>query len=216
MDEATRDELTAYVRDLYAPEDDLLREIGEEIRRQNMPQISIEPEEGQMLQFLMATVGVKKAVEIGTLAGYSGLWLARALPSDGLLYTLDVNPQHAEVARGFFDRAGLDGRVKQLIGDASDLLADLVAEGPFDLFFIDASKKDYPAQLEWGLANVRPGGLILAHNAFWGGSLIDPQYQADPGAQGLHAYHQTVATDDRLTSTVIPVGDGIIASVVRS
>jgi caffeoyl-CoA O-methyltransferase len=214
LDESTREALNTYVRDLYAPEDALLREIREETRRENLPQISIRPEEGRMLQFLVAAVGAKKAVEVGTLAGYSGVWLARALPPDGLLYTLDISPKHAEVARQSFDKAGLDGRVQQRLGEAMESLADLSAEGPFDVLFIDAEKEDYPAYLEWGLSNVRPGGLILAHNAFWSGRLVDPAYQDHPGAQGLRAYHRTVAEDERLEGTVIPVGDGIIASLV--
>ena len=215
MDETTREALTAYVRKLYAPEDPLLQEIQAETRRQNMPVISIRPEEGRMLQFLAAAIGARKVVEVGTLAGYSGVWLARALPPEGKLYTLDIESKYAEVARKFFAKAGLDGRVEQRIGDAHELLDELSDEGPFDLLFIDAEKEGYAAYLAWGLANVRPGGLILAHNAFWSGRVVEAEYDDHDATLSLRAYNRAIAEHERLVSTIIPVGDGIAAAVVR-
>ena len=215
MDEATREALTAYVRILFAPEDALLREIKAETERQDIPLMNIRPEEGRMLQFLAAAIGAKKIVEVGTLAGYSGVWLGRTLPPDGKLYTLDINEKRAGVARKFFEEASLGERVEQRVGDAHEALKALSGEGPFDLMFIDAEKEGYPVYLEWGLANVRPGGLILAHNAFWHGRVIDPDYDDHAGAQGLRAYNRAIAEDERLLSTIIPVGDGIAATVVR-
>ena len=216
LDLPTIESLNTYVRDLYATEDELLEEIREETKRQDMPVINIRPEEGRMLQLLIATIGAKKIVELGTLAGYSGLWLARALPPDGILYTLDINPKHAEVAGKFFARANLSDRIEQLVGNGHEVLLDLSAKGPFDMLFIDAEKSGYPAYLEWGLTNVRSGGLILAHNAFSNGRVTDPQYDTDENILGLREYNRTVAAHHKLVSTIIPVGDGITASVVRS
>jgi caffeoyl-CoA O-methyltransferase len=213
MDEATHEALNDYVRDLYAPEDEALVYARVEAAERGMPPIHIGPDEGRMLQVLLAAVGAKRVAEIGTLAGYSGTWIARALPADGRLYTLDSDPDHSAMARTTFDRAGLDGRVVTRVGKAPAALDDLAAEGPFDAVFIDANKDGYPAYLRWAVANVRIGGIIMAHNAFMRGRIVGPELQTDASVQAMDAFNHALADDPRVLGTIIPIGDGIAAAV---
>ena len=164
-DKAARD---AYVSELFAQEDEVLAWIQAETRRHNMPQISLSAQEGRLLQWLAQVVGASRIVEIGTLAGYSGTWLARALPEDGMLYTLEVSSLHARVARASFARGGLTARVQLLEGPALESLQTVSAQAPFDLIFIDADKEGYPQYLAWALEYLRVGGVIASHNAFPG------------------------------------------------
>jgi caffeoyl-CoA O-methyltransferase len=208
---AIQEGLVRYVRQWFAPEDDVLRHIRQNTKASGLPEIQIRPEEGQILGFLARLTQATRIVEIGTLAGYSGTWLARALDDGGKLFTLEFNPAHARVAREHFQFAGLAQRVEVIEGDAHQNLKRL--DGPFDMVFIDAEKKDYPTYFDWALEHVRRGGLITAHNAFRGGRLLEPD--PDEGTQGLHIFLERVATDPRVTSTIIPVGDGIAASIVK-
>ncbi len=206
-------ELVQYVRQWFAPEDDVLQTVRRRTQELDLPEIQIRPEEGQMLQFLAATIGARRILEIGTLAGYSGIWLARALPEGGKLTTLELDPKHAQVAREHFVMARVADRVNLLEGDALDSLARLTNEEPFDMVFIDADKSGYPAYLAWSVEHVRPGGLITAHNAFRQGALIDEH--PDEKAAPTRVMLETMARDARLVSTIVPVGDGIAAAVVK-
>lgn len=210
MDEATREAIDQYISQLFAPEDDALRHIQAEANRNNMPEISIQPFEGRLLQFLAQMVNARRIVEIGTLAGYSGAWLARALPSDGKLITLDVSEKHANVARGNFARAGLSDKIDLRQGDARNLLKKLSAEAPFDMVFIDADKDSYPFYLEWAIENVRQGGLIAAHNALRHGKIIAPDNDLDTA---MVEYNKRIAEDSRLSSFILAVGDGMAVSI---
>jgi caffeoyl-CoA O-methyltransferase len=210
---STAEALTQYVRALYAPEDDLLRAVRAEIAARGMPPIHIRPEEGQMLRFLLAAVGARRVIEIGTLAGYSGLWMARALPEDGLLITLEREPERAAVARAFFEQAGLSARVEVRLGSARDILSGLAAQGPFDAVFIDADKDRYPEYLDWSVENIRPGGLIMAHNAFLRGAVVGLSERAPRHIEAIQAFNRRLADDPRLLGTIIPVGDGIAAAI---
>lgn len=213
MDEQTRAGLDDYVANLYARPDAALEAIQEEAARQALPQISLQPHEGRLLQLLARAVSARRIVEIGTLAGYSGTWLARALPDDGRLYTLELNPKHAAVARANFERAGVGGRVEVLEGDALALLDGLRARGPFDLVFIDADKERYPQYLEWAVDNLRAGGLVTAHNAFRHGGVLDPATEAD---HATHAFNRALAEHPRLLATIIGVGDGMAVGIKLS
>lgn len=209
MDQQT-DTLNQYVTELFATEDDVLQFIQEETRRNDMPQINLSPDEGRLLQFLAQAVGARKAVEIGTLAGYSGTWLARALPDDGKLYTLEASSKHAQVARASFERAGLNGKVELLEGAALDNLNRIEQHGPFDFIFIDADKGTYPQYLAWALENLRVGGMVTAHNAFAGGRVVR---EGDDYAREMHTFNQLMAREPRLSSTIIAVGDGMAAGI---
>ncbi len=199
-----------YVTDLFAAEDDVLTTIQAETRRNDMPQISLAPQEGRLLQFLVKVTQAQKVVEIGTLAGYSGTWLARALPVTGKLYTLEASSKHAAVARASFERAGLSQQVELLEGPGLQSLAKLTGSGPFDLVFIDADKGSYPQYLDWAVENLRIGGIVTAHNAFRGGRVMDPQSDDD---RIMHEFNQALAANKRLYSTIFAIGDGMAAGI---
>lgn len=203
-----------YFAELFAPHDAVLQYIYANIPRRGLPAITIQPEEGRFLQFLARACGARLAVEIGTLGGYSGTWLARGLLPGGRLITLEKEPHHAEVAREHFALAGLSERVEVRLGDAHELLPALAAEGPFDFCFIDAEKRGYDAYLDWALANVRPGGVIAAHNAFRQGAVIDPQNE-EPDTLAIRAFIRRWAAEPRLLSTIYPAGDGTLIGIVN-
>jgi len=204
--------LTQYIRQTFAPEDQALLTVRQNIVTHGLPEIEIRPEEGRILQFLAALIGARRVLEIGTLAGYSAIWLARALPDGGQLITLELDPRHAQIAREHFKLAGVADRVEVIEGEAHRSLARLAKCQPFDMVFIDADKEGYPDYLEWALDHVRPGGLITAHNAFRGGQLVDSR--PDDGTRAMRAMLETIAANNRLSGTIIPVGDGIAAAVV--
>jgi caffeoyl-CoA O-methyltransferase len=212
MDETIREAIDQYISQLFAPEDDALRHIQAEANRNNMPEISIQPFEGRLLQFLAQMVNAKKIVEIGTLAGYSAAWLARSLPADGKLITLDVSEKHANVAKANLANAKLSDKVEVRQGDARELLKKLSAEAPFDLVFIDADKDSYPFYLDWAIENVRQGGLIAAHNALRHGKIVAPDNDLD---RAMVEYNKRIAEDSRLSSFILAVGDGMAVSIKK-
>ena len=145
------------------------------------PQISLEPNEAKLLQLLVRLCGAKRVVEVGALAGYSGICIARALPADGKLITIEVSSLHAKVARAHFAHAGLADKATVLHGAGVDVLPKLASAGPFDLMFIDADKGNYHNYLDWAADNLRVGGAVVADNAFWQDYIFDP---ADPKTTG--------------------------------
>ncbi len=201
-----------YITQLFVREDDALRTTQAEADRNGLPQISLAPHEGRLLQFLALAVGAKKIVEIGTLAGYSGTWLARALPAGGKLFTLEKSSKHAEVARASFERAGVATKVELLEGDALDSLKKIEAHGPFDLVFIDADKGGYPNYLAWAVANLRSGGIVAAHNAFRGGAVLAPKNDDD---RGMDSFNRALAEHPQLESTILAIGDGMAVGIKK-
>ena len=206
------DQISQYISALFAVEDAALTMAREESPKRGLPSISIKPEEGRFLQFLVHACGAQKAVEIGTLGGYSGTWIARGLLPGGKLYTLDKENKHAQVAQEHFDAAGLGESVEIIIGDAEKSLIELSSQGPFDFVFIDADKPGYPAYFNWALENTRLGGIIAAHNAFRKGSVIGLG-EDDDNTELMRQFNQLVADNERLVSTIYPAGDGTIISV---
>lgn len=204
--------LNDYVSQLFVHEDEALRTTQTEADHNGLPQISLAPHEGRLLQFLALAVGATKAVEIGTLAGYSGTWLARALPAGGKLYTLEKSSKHAQVARASFERAGVADKVELLEGDALDSLKRIEAHGPFDIVFIDADKGGYPSYLAWAVKNLRVGGMVAAHNAFRGGGVITPQNDDD---RGMDAFNRSLAEHPHLESTILAIGDGMAVAIKK-
>jgi len=210
--------LSGYVRRLFAGEDEVLEELRYEISRQGLPEIYISAEVGRLLQVLLAAIGARRVLEVGTLGGYSALWMARALPADGHLLTLEIDPDRAAFARSFVSRAGLDSVVEVRVGEARAALDELVddlaagAAEPFDAIFIDADKESYTAYLDAALELVRPGGLILADNAFRDGRVLDDD--PDDATRGVMEYNERAASHERLATTIIPIRDGLVVSVV--
>jgi predicted O-methyltransferase YrrM len=206
------DQISQYISTLFAGEDTALQQAREESSKRGLPSINIKPEEGRFLQFLVRASGARKAVEIGTLGGYSGIWIARGLLRGGVLYTLDKEPKHAEVARDHFAAAGLSEVIEVLVGDAHRLLIEISDQRPFDFVFIDADKTGYPAYFDWALENIRLGGIIAAHNAFRKGSVAGIG-EDDAHSELMRQFNQRVASDERLVSTIYPAGDGTLISV---
>jgi caffeoyl-CoA O-methyltransferase len=206
------DQVSHYISSLFAGEDTALQQAREDSPDLGLPAINIKPEEGRFLQFLACASGAQKAVEIGTLGGYSGIWIARGLHPGGKLYTLDKESRHAEVAQSHFTAAGLSDVIEVRIGDAHSLLIELSSLSPFDFVFIDAEKPGYPAYFDWAIENTRRGGIIAAHNAFRKGTVAGIG-QDDDHSDLMRQFNQQVAEDERLISTIYPAGDGTLISV---
>ncbi len=204
--------VSQYIQDLFVPQDDAQRFILEDSSRLGLPPINVKPEEGRFLQFLVLACGVMKAVEIGTLGGYSGTWIARGLAPGGRLITLEKEPKHAEIARRHFAATGVLDRVDIRIGDAHQTLQSLTAEAPFDFVFIDAEKTGYDAYYDWTIQNLRKGGVIACHNAFRKGSVAG-QGTPDDYTEAMSAFNRRLADDPRLISTIFPAGDGTLVGV---
>ena len=203
----------AYVNELFVREDETLRYVRGQTAARGLPQISLEPNEAKLLQTLVRLSGAKRVVEVGALAGYSGICIARALPADGQLFTIEVSNLHAEVARAHFAYAGLADKVTVLQGAGVQVLPTLVAAGPYDLMFIDADKGNYHNYLEWAADNLRLGGAVIADNAFWGGAIFNPQTEDD---QAMVEFNRRLAAHPQFDSTIIEVGDGIALGVKTS
>jgi predicted O-methyltransferase YrrM len=169
-----------------------------------LPEIQVAANQGKLLQLLVRISGARRVLEVGTLGGYSTIWLARGLPADGTLTTLEVQLHHAGVARQNLERAGFGNRVDVRVGPAADTLAAMVAEGtqPFDFVFIDADKGGYPTYLARALDLSRPGTVIVADNVVRGGAVIDAT-TTDPNALGVQAFLAAAATEPRLDGTAV-------------
>jgi caffeoyl-CoA O-methyltransferase len=200
-----------YIAGLFASEDEILRRIRLETVEAGLPDIAIEPESGRFLQLLAAACRARRAVEIGALGGYSGVWILRGMEPGGRLITLEQEPRHAEVARRHFALAGLAEQVDLRLGNAHHLLPGLASEGPFDFVFIDAEKAGYLDYYEWAVANLRPGGILTAHNTLWGGSVVG-DYDG-PAIADIRRFNRHAAADPRVLSTIYPAGDGTLAAV---
>jgi predicted O-methyltransferase YrrM len=181
----------------------------EATRAAGMPMIAVSAAQGKWLHLFARATGARRVLEVGTLGGYSAIWLATALPADGRLVTLELEERHATVARGNLDRAGVGDRVEVRVGPAADTMAAMVAAGeaPFDLCFIDADKPGYPTYLRHALQLVRPGGAIIADNVVRGGGVAD-MTSTDPNVLGVRETLELMAAEPRLSTTVIQtVGD---------
>ncbi len=210
-----------YIDARLAPGDPVLEAALKAAAEAGLPSINVSPSQGKLLQVLARGLGARKILEIGTLGGYSTIWLGRALPPGGRLITLEVSPHHADVARANLARAGLEKVVEVRVGRAQDTLPAMVAagEGPFDLIFIDADKAGYPAYLDWSLRLSRPGTVILADNVVRGGQIADPASE-DEAVVGVQRYIEALAAEPRVSATVIQtVGrkgyDGFALAVVQ-
>jgi predicted O-methyltransferase YrrM len=203
----TQEQWTAvdgYLTDLFVPPDPALEEALRVSAAAGLPSIHVAPNQGKLLHFLARLAGARRILEIGTLGGYSTIWLGRALPAGGRLITIEADPRHAEIARGNLARAGLASVVELRMGPALDILPQLAAEdrGPFDLIFIDADKPAYPDYLTWSLKLSRPGSLIVADNVVRKGAVLDAA-SADPTVLGVRRFLAMLAAEPRVSATAI-------------
>lgn len=209
-----------YFTDLLVPDDPALTAALEASAAAGLPPIHVSPAQGKLLKVMALAHGARRILEIGTLGGYSTIWLARGLTSGGRLITLEADEKHAQVARSNIARTGLAGTVELILGPALETLPRLSAGGPFDLIFIDADKENYPAYLDWALKLSRRGTLIIADNVARKGEVIDAQ-SPDPRVHGTRRFLERLAADPRLTAAAIQtVGskghDGFAIAVVTS
>ena len=203
------------IADLFAPEDETLRHVREEARAAGLPDIHISPLQGKLLHFLAKACNAQRILEIGTLAGYSGIWLARALPDDGRLITVEIDPTRADIAQLSFRYAGLRDKTEIRVGNAADILLQL-QEPVFDLIFIDADKPNYPQYLNLALLVSHPGTIIIADNCLPGGSIL--RYPEPGSEEAVQEYCSHVANEPSLVSLSLPLAreytDGFTISVV--
>lgn len=193
-----------YLSSLFLPPDAALEQALRVSQAAGLPAIQVSPLQGKLLYLLAKSIAARRILEIGTLGGYSAIWLARALPPEGLLITLELDPKHAAVARENLAGAGVSERVEIHLGQALDSLARLVEENqpPFDLVFIDADKPNYPAYFEWSLQLSHPGTLIVADNIIRKGRIVEPDSQ-DANVQGMRRFLERVAAEPRVTATAL-------------
>jgi predicted O-methyltransferase YrrM len=203
----TNDTWTAvddYFAKLLLSPDKSLDQAQADSQAAGLPAIAVSPLQGKQLLMLAQMQNPKKILEIGTLGGYSTIWLARALPDDGRLTTLEFSPNHAEVARANIARAGLSQKVEIRVGPALDSLPLLAAEkrGPFDFIFVDADKEDNPGYFAWALKLSRPGTVILVDNVVRDGAVADLK-NTDPHIVGIRRMHELIAAEPRVTATAV-------------
>lgn len=220
VDAALLERIDRYVETLFAPPDPVLDANLTAAAAAGLPPIHVSAAEGKLLYLIARMVGARRALEVGTLGGYSTTWLARALPVGGRLVTLEIDERHAAVARGSLRDAAPGVEIDVLVGDAADTLRALIDGGaePFDLVFIDADKTRYGEYLELVLRLAHAGTVILADNVIRHGLVLDPA-SGDPAAQGARAYNAAIAANPRLESIVLPIVrdqiDGLALSWVR-
>lgn len=203
--------IAAYLGPLFWEEDQLLRDLLADLAARG-PRIQVGRDAARVLQLLVATLEACRVLEVGTLFGYSAIWMGRALSANGRIDTIEVEPAHADAAEHWIARAGLSERIQVIRGAALEVLPGL--SGPYDLAFIDAVKTEYPAYLDECLRLVRPGGVIVADNVLWRGQVADAEF-SDENVRAIRVYNERIARDPRLLSTILTVGDGLAVSLVR-
>lgn len=204
-----------YIRKLYAPQDALLESIDAALRKANIA-MHVGAEEGKLLQMLIKLHGAKRIVEIGTLAGYSTLWMARALPEGGHIYTVNKDPKHIAMAKDNFSHSGLAGSITMLEADANEMLPKLSAQGPFDMVFIDADKISYDRYLDWTEANLRKGGLVVGDNTLLFGAVLQdspPEGTAPATWAAMRRFNERLADTSKYFATMIPTQEGLSVAI---
>jgi predicted O-methyltransferase YrrM len=199
MSERAWNEVDRFLTETLLPPDPALEAALADSQAAGLPAINVAPNQGKLLMLLAQAAGARRILEIGTLGGYSTIWLARALPADGRLVTLEYSPKHAEVARRNIARAGFEAQVEVKVGAAIESLPTL--EGPFDFVFIDADKPGYPDYFGWALELARPGTVIVADNVVRAGKVAEPQ--GDANAQGVRRMMELAAAEPRVSATAV-------------
>lgn len=208
------DEIVDYATQLFPAEDDLLRVLKEEAIAAEIPEIQISPEQAAFMQVFLRAIGARRVLEVGTLGGYSAIVMARAIPDDGTVVTIERDPFRAEFAQKQIEKAGLSEKIEVMIGSGADLLErDLAGSGPYDFAFLDADKPGYLRYLELIYPMMRPGGVIAGDNAMAWGNIADDTSE-DPDVRGMQEFNRAMASHPGLQSSLVPVGDGMCIGVV--
>jgi predicted O-methyltransferase YrrM len=219
MDQDTFSAVDRFIGETIAPEDEALAAAVADAEEAGLPAIQVSPPQGKLLQLLVRLAGARKILEFGTLGGYSAILMARALPADGRLITLEASAEYAEVARRSIERAGVGERVEVRVGAALEALPGLEEEAPFDLVFIDADKVNTPNYFTWALDHTRAGGLIVADNVVRDGTLADAA-AVDDATVAQRRLHEMLGDEQRVSATTIQtVGvkgyDGFLIALVE-
>lgn len=202
-------EILGFVERLHAPHDAALQQAFDAPGKNGMPAIQVAPSEGKLLGLLLQLIGARKVVELGTLAGYSAIRMARALGPGGKLHTIDIDPRHAAVARANIEAAGVADRVELYVGPGVEVLERLAAEAPFDAVFLDADKEGYPLYAEWAAKHLRKGGILIGDNSYFFGQLLADH----PAARAMRRYHEILPA--HFDSVCIPTPDGLVLAIKR-
>ncbi len=211
------DRLYDYLLDVSLREPELFGRLREETGRMPMARMQISPEQGQFLALLVELLNARRVLEIGTFTGYSALWLSSALPGSGTLICCDISEEWTDVAQRYWQEAGVAGRIDLRLAPALETLEGLTEtgeSGKFDLAFIDADKESYVEYYERCLVLLRPGGLIAVDNTLWSGSVADPSDQ-DTDTRAIRRFNEHVHQDQRVTVSLLPVGDGLTLACKR-
>ncbi|MGE7614304.1 O-methyltransferase [Paenibacillus sp. NPDC101420] len=218
----TWDKVDQYITERLIPQDSVLEEVLSANQQAGLPPFDVSPSQGKFLNLLVQMKGARRILEIGTLGGYSTIWMARALPSDGHIVTLELDPSHAQVAGANFALAQVDDLIELRIGDALGQLSQMKQEGvePFDFIFIDADKPNNPNYLQWALQFSRPGTVIIGDNVIREGEIINKNSK-DPRVVGVREFYDLLAEEPKISATAIQtVGskgyDGFVLGIVNS
>jgi caffeoyl-CoA O-methyltransferase len=210
------EKLADYLKSTFRPDDESLKEIRTRAKESRLPDIHVGEMDGLHLEVLTRASGAKKVVEIGTLAGYSGVCLLRGMGTGGMLYTFDADHRHTEIALESFAKAGFSKQVKAFVGPAIQNLSKIENEGPFDLVFVDADKAGYPDYLRWAADHLKVGGLLIGDNTLAWGMITDTKFEDPEDEQAVGAlrqFNQEAAQNGRFRATLLPTGEGLTVAV---
>ncbi len=209
-------EIASYIIERFGEEDEFLYRLREEAVEQDIPEIHISPEQGRFLQFQLRAIGARTVVEIGSLAGYSAIQMARALPDGGVIHCLELNEDYCDFIRRKAHQAGLSDRVRVHAGPALLTLAALQLASPIDFVFIDADKPNYLNYFNAVLPLVRSGGIICADNTLAWGEIANPETEYEPhNVRALQEYNRVVSSHPDVLCTLVPLGDGMTLALKR-
>lgn len=221
MDNKIFEDVDKYIENLLIPQDEALLKAEESLVSENIPQISVSPNQGKFLQIMAFSCNAKRILEVGTLAGFSTIWMARALPADGKLITIEFEPHHAEVAKKNINHAGLESKVEIISGKALEILEKMIAGNtePFDMIFIDADKPPYTEYFQQALKLSHPGTIIIADNVIRNGDILH-ENSSDEKVLGVQRFNKFLSECKEVNATIIQtVGvkeyDGMAIAVVK-
>ncbi len=208
--------LTHYIEQTFHPEDDVLKAIRQAGEAEGLPLIQVGTLDALHLEVITRAVNAKKAVEIGTLFGYSGVCIARGLPDNGKLYTFEADSKHVRIAKSSFQNAKVDHKIEIFTGPAINNLPKISSHGPFDLVFIDADKENYPNYLNWAGENLKIGGIVLGDNTLAFGMIADEEFENPENratVQALRLFNNQAANGGRFRATLLPTGEGLTMAI---